>query len=115
MSETRVLSSLAAASSAIAAMRGRNFLICSWASRTFFPAAMAAILLGRDLIIHEQNSVMSRTNRILARFATLVAQSFRQVKNVPAEANTILTGMPIRESIANWQKAYVLFLEKTLY
>ena len=66
-----------------------------------FPTALAAIILRIPLVIHEQNSVMSRTNRILARFATLVAQSFRQVKNVPANTKTILTGMPIRESIAS--------------
>ncbi len=69
-----------------------------------FPTSVAAIILRIPLIIHEQNSVMSRTNRILARFATLVAQSFRQVKNVPSNTKTILTGMPIRESIANLYK-----------
>ncbi len=66
-----------------------------------FPTAVAAIILRIPLVIHEQNSVMSRTNRILARFATLVAQSFRQVKNVPSNTKAILTGMPIRESIAS--------------
>ena len=38
---------------------------------------MAAILLGTDLIVHEQNSVMSRTNRFLGRYATVVASSFK--------------------------------------
>lgn len=38
---------------------------------------MAAILLGTDLIVHEQNSVMSRTNRFLGRYATAVAASFK--------------------------------------
>ena len=42
-----------------------------------FPCSMAAILLGIDLIIHEQNSVMSRTNRFLSKYAALIAQSFR--------------------------------------
>ena len=70
-----------------------------------FPTAVAAIILRIPLVIHEQNSVMSRTNRILARFATLVAQSFRHVKNVSANTKNILTGMPIRESIANLYEA----------
>ena len=35
-----------------------------------FPCCLAAILLGVDLIIHEQNSVMSRTNRFLSKYAT---------------------------------------------
>lgn len=65
-----------------------------------FPTAVAAVVLGIPLVIHEQNSVMSRTNRILARFASLVAQSFRDVKNTPKTAKTFLSGMPIRQAIA---------------
>lgn len=72
-----------------------------------FPTAIASILHGVPLIVHEQNSVMSRTNRILARFATVVAQSFRNVKNTPSTAKSVLTGMPVRESIINlFEKKY---------
>lgn len=65
-----------------------------------FPTAVAAVCLRIPLIIHEQNSVMSRTNRILAPFASVVAQSFRKVKNVPKGVTSVLTGMPVRETIA---------------
>lgn len=65
-----------------------------------FPSCMAAILLGTDLVIHEQNSVMSRTNRFLSKYAALIAQSFKKVKYAPAGIKTILTGMPIRKTIA---------------
>jgi UDP-N-acetylglucosamine--N-acetylmuramyl-(pentapeptide) pyrophosphoryl-undecaprenol N-acetylglucosamine transferase len=44
-----------------------------------FPTAVAVVLLRIPLVIHEQNSVMSRTNRILARFVSFAAQSFREV------------------------------------
>jgi len=64
-----------------------------------FPTALAAVVLRIPLVIHEQNSVMSRTNRILARFATRTAQSFRNVKNTPAQAKEFLSGMPVRDSI----------------
>ena len=64
-----------------------------------FPAAMAAILLGKDLIIHEQNAVMSRTNRFLSKYASLIAQSFKNVKYTPSTVKTLLTGMPVREAI----------------
>ena len=66
-----------------------------------FPSCMAAILLGTDLVIHEQNSVMSRTNRFLSKYAALIAQSFKKVKYTPAGIKTILTGMPIRKAIAD--------------
>lgn len=65
-----------------------------------FPCSLAAVLLGVDLIIHEQNSVMSRTNRFLAKYAAAVATSFKKTKYAPAGRKTILTGMPVRESIA---------------
>lgn len=65
-----------------------------------FPCSMAAILTGTNLVIHEQNSVMSRTNRFLSKYAALIAQSFRKVKFTPAHVKTILTGMPVRAAIA---------------
>lgn len=72
-----------------------------------FPTAIAAILHGVPLIIHEQNSVMSRTNRILARFSSFAAQSFNNVKNTPSTVKSVLTGMPVRESIVNlFEKKY---------
>ena len=64
-----------------------------------FPCSMAAILLGTDLVLHEQNSVMSRTNRFLSKYASLIAQSFRKVKYTPTDVKTVLTGMPVRQSI----------------
>ncbi|MCQ2741170.1 MAG: glycosyltransferase [Alphaproteobacteria bacterium] len=64
-----------------------------------FPTAVAAILLRIPLVVHEQNSVMSRTNRLLARFVVFAAQSFRKVKNTPEKVKTVLTGMPVREAM----------------
>ncbi len=64
-----------------------------------FPASMAAILLGTDLILHEQNAVMSRTNRFLSKYASLIAQSFKNVKYTPANVKSLLTGMPVRGAI----------------
>ena len=65
-----------------------------------FPASVAALLSGIDLVIHEQNSVMSRTNRFLSRYASLIAQSFRNVKYAPLRVKSVLTGMPVRANIA---------------
>ncbi len=65
-----------------------------------FPTAIAAIILRIPLIIHEQNAVMSRTNRILAPFASVIAESFANTQKIPNSAKTVLTGMPIRENIA---------------
>lgn len=78
-----------------------------------FPTAIASVLQGVPLIVHEQNSVMSRTNRILARFSSLVAQSFRNVKNTPSNVKSILSGMPVREAISQlYEKKYTPTDEK---
>jgi UDP-N-acetylglucosamine--N-acetylmuramyl-(pentapeptide) pyrophosphoryl-undecaprenol N-acetylglucosamine transferase len=65
-----------------------------------FPCAVAAILTGTDLIIHEQNSVMSRTNRFLAKYASKIATSFPKTKYAPQGNQTVLTGMPVRTTIS---------------
>ncbi|MFI3241090.1 MAG: undecaprenyldiphospho-muramoylpentapeptide beta-N-acetylglucosaminyltransferase [Alphaproteobacteria bacterium] len=63
-----------------------------------FPTCCAAILMGVDLVIHEQNSVMSRTNRILSRHAKLIALSFKNTKFAP-EDKSVLVGLPVRDEI----------------
>ena len=64
-----------------------------------FPCAFAAALMGKELIIHEQNSVMSRTNRFLSKYASMIAESFSQTKYAPSNIKTVLTGMPVSENI----------------
>lgn len=64
-----------------------------------FPACMAAIIMRKQLIIHEQNAVMSRTNRFLSKYAKACGQSFRDVRYAPDGIKNILTGMPVRDSI----------------
>ena len=69
-----------------------------------FPCSVAAILLGIDLVLHEQNSVMSRTNRLLGKYATIIAKSFENVKFLPENKKIIYTGMPVREQIVKLYK-----------
>ena len=63
------------------------------------PSAIAAILKGCDLYLHEQNSVMGLVNRIFARFSKKVFLSFENTKN--AKGNLIITGNPVREVFYN--------------
>ena len=60
------------------------------------PSAIAAILKGCDLYLHEQNSVMGLVNRIFAKFSKKVFLSFENTKN--AKGNTIVTGNPVRQA-----------------
>ena len=65
------------------------------------PALLAAISLRIPVAIHEQNAVLGRVNRLLARFTTLIATSFKQTQRLKAGllARTVLTGNPVRQEI----------------
>lgn len=80
--------------------RSRPCCVVGFGGYASFPCSVAAILLGKDLIIHEQNSVMSRTNRFLAKYATVAATSFPRTKYAPTGRRSIQTGMPVRNSIS---------------
>lgn len=65
------------------------------------PAVLAAQRSGRVSVIHEQNAVLGRANRLLARRADAIATSFETVRAMPATAARIeLTGNPVRPAIA---------------
>ncbi len=65
------------------------------------PPIMAARSLGIPTMIHEQNAVMGRANRLLSRFADGVALSFLPTKLLrrSAESNARLTGNPVRDNV----------------
>lgn len=60
-----------------------------------FPGGLMAKLLGKPLVIHEQNSIAGLTNKVLAIFATRVLAAF------PAAfgAKATLVGNPVRQDI----------------
>jgi UDP-N-acetylglucosamine--N-acetylmuramyl-(pentapeptide) pyrophosphoryl-undecaprenol N-acetylglucosamine transferase len=59
------------------------------------------------IVLHEQNAVLGRANRMLSRFADALALSHADTARVPAGATTIVTGNPVRPAIlAVAQSAY---------
>jgi len=72
--------------------------------------ALAARLMRRRpaVILHEQNAVLGRANRMLAPHADALALSFADTTRVPESAATVLTGNPVRPAIgALSETAYV--------
>jgi UDP-N-acetylglucosamine--N-acetylmuramyl-(pentapeptide) pyrophosphoryl-undecaprenol N-acetylglucosamine transferase len=63
------------------------------------PAAFAAVKLGIPVVIHEQNSVPSRTNLLLAPRAAAVCTTFLSSETSFGNANVIRTGLPVRKEI----------------
>ncbi len=66
------------------------------------PPLLAAVTLRRPAVLHEQNAVLGRVNRLLARRATRIATSFAPTLGLdPAfVAKTVFTGLPVRAEIA---------------
>ena len=65
------------------------------------PALLAALSQGRPTLLHEQNSVLGRTNRWLSPYVGAVAASFPNLRLVPSgvEARVSLIGNPVRPDI----------------
>lgn len=61
------------------------------------PGGVAAWLLHRPLVIHEQNAVAGLTNRLLSRLARRVLEAFPS--SFPGSIKTELTGNPVRTDI----------------
>ena len=66
------------------------------------PTMLAASLYGAASVIHEQNAVLGRANRLLAPRADKIATSFAEVSHIaPAHRHKVVrTGNPVRAAIA---------------
>ncbi|HYM30560.1 MAG TPA: undecaprenyldiphospho-muramoylpentapeptide beta-N-acetylglucosaminyltransferase [Candidatus Cybelea sp.] len=66
------------------------------------PAMLAATRLGLPTMLHEQNAVLGRVNRLLASRVAAIATSFAETAGIAAgeRGKTSLTGNPVREAVA---------------
>jgi UDP-N-acetylglucosamine--N-acetylmuramyl-(pentapeptide) pyrophosphoryl-undecaprenol N-acetylglucosamine transferase len=66
------------------------------------PPVLGARLLRRRplVILHEQNAVLGRANRLLARFADRIALGVAETRLLPARPPHSVTGNPVRPEIA---------------
>lgn len=66
-----------------------------------FPPLIAARMLGIPSVLHEQNAVLGRANKMLAKRASAIATSFERTRYLsPAlAAKARLTGNPVRDAV----------------
>ncbi|MDH4106926.1 MAG: undecaprenyldiphospho-muramoylpentapeptide beta-N-acetylglucosaminyltransferase [Gammaproteobacteria bacterium] len=62
------------------------------------PGGLAAWILRRPLVVHEQNAIAGLTNRLLARLARVVLQAFPG--SFSSRVNALTVGNPVRPEIA---------------
>jgi UDP-N-acetylglucosamine--N-acetylmuramyl-(pentapeptide) pyrophosphoryl-undecaprenol N-acetylglucosamine transferase len=69
-----------------------------------FPPLLAAKLRGIRTALHEQNAVLGRANRMLARRVDSIATSFERVKYLDSDLcrKARFTGNPVRDLVINW-------------
>ena len=70
-------------------------LVIGFGGYTSIPSILAAKFLKIKIIIHEQNAVMGKTNRILSNLTNNIALTFSKTKY--AKNYSVLTGIPIRK------------------
>lgn len=65
-----------------------------------FPPLAAALRYGVATILHEQNAVMGRANRLLAKGVSVIAESFAETHGIEDyQAKAVHTGNPLREAV----------------
>ncbi len=75
-------------------------LLVSFGGYPTLPAALAARSLGVPVVVHEQNAVIGRVNRLIASYADLLALTFPTTRRLPSRRKrTVVTGMPLRHQV----------------
>ena len=69
------------------------------------PTMLAAAFSGRKAVIHEQNAVLGRANKLLAGRVEKIAISFENLHKIPEafQSKIVVTGMPVRPSVTSLQ------------
>ncbi len=72
------------------------------------PPLLAARLAGVPSLIHDANAVMGRANRLLSRFASNIALTFKKTKHhrQSDQPRTRIVGMPVRDAVLEAVKPY---------
>jgi UDP-N-acetylglucosamine--N-acetylmuramyl-(pentapeptide) pyrophosphoryl-undecaprenol N-acetylglucosamine transferase len=82
-------------------LRMKPKLIVGFGGYPSFGPVMAGLVLRIPVLVHEQNAVLGRVNRLAARMGAYVATSYGSTKNIPIKATTRLrrTGNPLRPNV----------------
>jgi len=99
---------------AISTVRARGLLrrlkasvVIGFGGYPSLPAMFAAVQRGIPTALHEQNAVLGRANRLLAKRVSAIATAFSHVAGLPEGARVTLTGNPVRPAaLAVRQTAY---------
>ena len=78
-------------------------IVVGFGGYTSIPPIIAAKILKIKIIIHEQNAVMGKTNRLLSYLTKNIALTFKNTKY--AKSCSIHTGIPVRPKKSSYSKS----------
>lgn len=84
----------------------RPQVVIAFGGYSTFPTLIAAVILRRKIILHEQNAHLGKVNRIFAKFATSIATSFKDTDAIKKEflGKVKYVGNPVRSEILKLNK-----------
>lgn len=93
-------------------IRLRPKVIVGFGGYPSFGPIMASLVLQRVVLVHEQNAVLGRVNKLAANIGAYVATSFNDTANMPAAAARKMrrTGNPLRPAILQASKGGYRYL-----
>ena len=81
-------------------------LVIGFGGYPSFPTVLAARLNRVKAMIHEQNAVLGRANKLLAPFSDLVATSFLETQGLSKDVDKVIhTGNPVRLEMNEFRKS----------
>ncbi len=104
--KSAILISLGILKSLILMIFKRPDVVIAFGGYATFPVLISAIILRKKIILHEQNAHLGKVNRIFARYATIIALSFKKTDGIEKQykRKTKYIGNPVRESILKLSK-----------
>ena len=85
-------------------LKNRIDVVVGFGGYPSLPTLLAAIVNGRPTVLHEQNAVLGRVNRLLAKLVDRIATALTATEGAPADRLTLI-GNPVRQAIATVGKA----------
>ena len=84
--------------------RGKPEAVIGFGGYPSFAPLVAARLRRLPTLLHEQNAVLGRANRLLARHVSAIATSFQKTKFLehPRRAQVHHVGNPVRDEVLQW-------------
>jgi UDP-N-acetylglucosamine--N-acetylmuramyl-(pentapeptide) pyrophosphoryl-undecaprenol N-acetylglucosamine transferase len=87
-------------------MRLKPSVVVGFGGYPTVPPVVAARLAGIPIVVHEQNAVVGRANRLLIRFGATLATGFDKPKGGARARRQVHVGNPVRDAVVEAARSY---------